>query len=46
MGTTVLMLLYKSKSKTPVHLNKLLNIRKVVKQNKMHTEEIHVSLPL
>ena len=42
MGTTVLMILNKLKSKSPVHFNKLLNIREVDDQIKMHAEEIHV----
>ena len=40
MGTTVRMILDKSKSKRPVHFNKLPNIREVDNQIKMHTEEI------
>ena len=45
MGTTVLLILDTFKSKRPVHFNKVLNIREVDNQIKMHSEEIHVCLP-
>ena len=44
MGTTVIMVLDKLRSKRPIHLNILLYIREVDNHIKMHTEEILVCL--